>query len=124
MLPSMLLVLGCRLVSRRKGKTNISRPKSSVVAFTTLFAAGEKAQLAKVPGVTAEVIAAATIGSQWGYAHATHLVFGVSIAFGVATVLCSLFLGSLKKYTTAGTWSDIAMPRLLTRLGIDVHRGL
>ncbi|KXS97771.1 hypothetical protein AC579_8823 [Pseudocercospora musae] len=39
--------------------------------------------LAKVPGLTPQVIAAATTGAQWAYAHALHLVWYTSIAFGI-----------------------------------------
>ncbi|CZT15092.1 related to MFS drug efflux pump [Ramularia collo-cygni] len=56
-------------------------PSTSVELFVgTMLTA--PANISSVPGVTPEVLAAATLGRQWAYAEALHLVWYVSIAFG------------------------------------------
>lgn len=72
---------------------------SEVPAFVQAFATAP-ASAANVPGVTQEVLGAATRASQDSYAYALSYVWYVSIAFGVLSVLASIFLGNVTKYMT------------------------
>lgn len=74
-------------------------PESSLVAFVTGFlATPPDPSIATLPGVTAEVIAAATLGTRWAFADSLKFVFIASIPFGVLATVCSLFLRGLDKY--------------------------
>ncbi len=56
--------------------------------------------IGSVPGVTPEVIAAATAATRSSYAYALSLVWYVSIAFGVCSIVACVFMGSVTKYMT------------------------
>lgn len=56
--------------------------------------------IANAPGYTAEVAAAATIGTKWAYAYALKYVWICSIPFGVLAFISCCFLPSIKKYQT------------------------
>lgn len=60
----------------------------------------EPTQIASVPGFTPQILQAALKGVQWGYAISLHYVWYTSIPFGVAAIVCCLFLGSTAKYQT------------------------
>lgn len=72
---------------------------SEVPSFVKAFVASPAAAV-KLPGVTAQVIAAATKASQNSYAYALSYVWYVSIAFGVCSIVASVFLGNVTKYMT------------------------
>ncbi len=74
-------------------------PVSSAKVFVeTLFT--DPTKIVTVPGVTPEVIAAATSGSQWAYADSLRYVWYTSIPFGICAVICVAFLPSTAKYQT------------------------
>lgn len=61
---------------------------------------GAPTKIASVPGVTAEIIEAATIGTRWAYADSLKYVWLTSIAFGVCAIVACLFIGNITKYMT------------------------
>jgi hypothetical protein len=82
-------------------------PETSLVEFVTKFLGGDMTGLASVDGVTGEVIAAASFGSQWAYADSLKWVFVTSVPFGVCAIVASIFLGDIKKYMTNRVASNI-----------------
>ncbi|KAF2165420.1 hypothetical protein M409DRAFT_55818 [Zasmidium cellare ATCC 36951] len=74
-------------------------PTESLETFVKTFVASP-AMAAEIPGVTQQIIAAAASASQWSYAYALSYVWYVSIAFGVLSVVASIFLGNVTKYMT------------------------
>lgn len=74
-------------------------PAANLEAFVKAFVASPAAAM-EVSGVTQQVIAAAAQASQWSYAYALSYVWYVSIAFGVLSVVASIFLGNVTKYMT------------------------
>ncbi|EME87107.1 uncharacterized protein MYCFIDRAFT_97314, partial [Pseudocercospora fijiensis CIRAD86] len=76
-------------------------PLTSAELFVGTFLTTPTAEaLAQVPGITPQVIAAATTGVQWAYANALHLVWYTSIAFGSCAMICSLCIPNTRKYQT------------------------
>lgn len=65
-------------------------PQSSVASFLSAFPLGETA-LAKVSGVTPEVLEAAGLAFKWSYAHALKVVALTSVGFGVLGILGCLY---------------------------------
>ena len=80
-------------------RSGILVPAANVESFVKAFVASP-AMAAKIPGATMDVIAAATRASQGSYAYALSYVWYVSIAFGVLSVIASIFLGNVTKYMT------------------------
>lgn len=74
-------------------------PLASATDFVGLFLTNP-AELAKIPGVTAEILAAAVLGSRWAYADSLKYVWYTSIVFGGLSIVACLFLGDIKKYMT------------------------
>lgn len=76
-------------------------PLTSATEFVTLFLT-DPAALAttKIPGMTPQVVQAATIGSRWAYAESLKYVWLTSTAFGVCAIIACLFLGNISKYMT------------------------
>lgn len=74
-------------------------PTANLETFVKTFVASP-AMAAQIPGVTQQVIAAAARASQFSYAYALSYVWYVSIAFGVLSVVASIFLGNVTKYMT------------------------
>ena len=74
-------------------------PKNAELFVTTYLTA--PAEIAKVPGVTAEIITAAGIGSRWAYSESLKYVWLASIPFGVIAITACLFIGSISKYMTS-----------------------
>lgn len=56
--------------------------------------------IAKIPGVNATVVEAATLGSRWAYAESLRYVWYTSIAFGSLAIILCLFIPSIRKYST------------------------
>lgn len=54
-----------------------------------------------MPGVTPDILAAATLGTRWAYANSLPYVWYSSIPFGVVTVIVCLFLPDVRKYMTS-----------------------
>jgi hypothetical protein len=57
-------------------------------------------KLALVPGVTPEIVAAATVGSRWAYSESLKYVWLTSIAFGAISIVACVFIKSIRKYLT------------------------
>jgi hypothetical protein len=68
-------------------------PASSVTGYMTAIAAGGSAEaLAKVEGLTAEILAVGTTAYRFAYSHAYKTIFLTSVAFGVLSIICNLFV--------------------------------
>jgi len=66
-----------------------------------LTAAGLLPAIRKLPNVTSdEAYQTLVLAGQESYSHAYPYVYYVSIAFGGVSIICSLFLGDIKKYMT------------------------
>ncbi|KIW37708.1 uncharacterized protein PV06_10339 [Exophiala oligosperma] len=74
-------------------------PVADAEAFVGTFLT-KPAEIAKVPGVNATIIEAATIGSRWAFAESLRYVWYTSIAFGSVACVLSLFIPSIRKYCT------------------------
>jgi hypothetical protein len=74
-------------------------PPSSVELFVSTFLTAPK-NVTQVPGVTLEVVASATRGTQWAYSQSLKFVWFTSIAFGSIAIVCTVLLPSTKKYQT------------------------
>ena len=65
-------------------------PKSSLVELLKAITAGAPAAMKAVPGINAQIIAAATEASKTAYSQAFSTVFLASIAFGGLAIIASL----------------------------------
>lgn len=74
-------------------------PVTEAEAFVGTFLT-KPADIAKIPGVNAAVIEAATLGSRWAYAESLRYVWYTSIAFGCLAIILCLFIPSIRKYST------------------------
>ncbi|KAF2110595.1 major facilitator superfamily domain-containing protein [Lophiotrema nucula] len=74
-------------------------PLSSAEAFVGTFLTAPT-EIGSVPGVTPQIIAAATRGTQWAYSDSLKYVWFTSIAFGGMAIVCCILLPSTKKYQT------------------------
>lgn len=74
-------------------------PVSDATKFVTSFLTAP-GSIMTVPGVTPEVVAAATRGAQDSYAYALSFVWYTSIAFGLVAIIAAGFLGNNRKYLT------------------------
>ncbi|OAL20453.1 hypothetical protein AYO22_08947 [Fonsecaea multimorphosa] len=72
-------------------------PDSSIPAFIKALAAGQTAMLAKVPGITPQIIAKGFIALQQAYADSIRVVFIIAAAIGLLGSFACLFLGDMKK---------------------------
>jgi len=79
-------------------------PPSQIPAFLGAFLNGNTTALATYP---LAVIGAATEAYKSSYAQAFKMVYEVSIPFGVAAIVCCLFLGDIRKYMTQRVAVDI-----------------
>ena len=73
-------------------------PKNAELFVETYLTVPE--EITSVPGVTAEIVTAAGIGSRWAYAESLKYVWLTSIPFGVISIIACLFIGSITKYMT------------------------
>ena len=81
-------------------KLGIKDPKV-IGEIIQLTAAGLLDEIRKVPGVSSDQAYNALVAAgQQAYAHAYPYVYYVSIAFGGVSIMCSLFLGNIRKYMT------------------------
>jgi hypothetical protein len=67
------------------------------------------ATAATISGVTPDILAAATLGSQWVYAKNLRMVWLVSIPFGVCAIIACCFLGNTSKFMTNRVAARIQM---------------
>ncbi|OCT47870.1 putative major facilitator superfamily transporter [Cladophialophora carrionii] len=74
-------------------------PLSSAEQFVATYL-GAPANLTAVPGVNAQIIDAAAIGSRWAYADSLKYVWLTSISFGACAIIACLFIGNISKYMT------------------------
>jgi len=74
-------------------------PVSAAPAFVGAYLT-VPAEAAALPGVTAEVLAAALLGLQWAYAEALHYVWYTSIAFGICSIVAAACLPNTRKFET------------------------
>lgn len=82
-------------------------PLESAEAFVGAYLTMPEA-LAEVPGVTAEVLEAAVIGTRWAFSESLKFVWLASIPFGVCTIIACFFLGNTKKYMTNRVAANLA----------------
>lgn len=71
-----------------------------VKTFVTTFLTDPKG-LTEVPGYTAEIATAATIGSRWGYSESLKWVWYVSMPFGILAMIACVFVPPIKKWQTS-----------------------
>lgn len=71
-------------------------PASSVVPFLTALEAGDSTTLASVPGVTKTIISVGAAALKLSYSKAFIIVYLVSIACGVLSVIAAWFTPSLE----------------------------
>lgn len=77
---------------------NAGLPTSSVASFLTALASGSTPALEQVPGVTPEVLQAATPAALRSSENAFQLIYLVSIAFGCCAIIASLAVNGPKLY--------------------------
>ena len=75
-------------------------PITSAPAFVAALVAQDTAALATIQGVTPAVISAATFAVKESYAYGFKYIYLVSIAFGGTAMICSAFLGDIRKFMT------------------------
>ena len=72
-------------------------PATSVGDFIKALGAGETAALEKIPGVTPEIIGTGLKAFKQAYADSIRVVFIIAAPFGVAAIILTYFLGSLRE---------------------------
>lgn len=81
-------------------KVGIQSPEV-IAEVIGLTAAGLLDGIRQLPNVTTEeAYQSLVLAGQEAYAHAYPFVYYVSLAFGCVSIICSLFLGDIKKYMT------------------------
>lgn len=72
-------------------------PAASLKAFVGAFATDDKPALAKIAGVTPEILAAAGAALKQAFADSIRVVYFIAIPFGVIACILCIFLGDMKK---------------------------
>lgn len=70
--------------------------ESFVTTFLTM-----PANITTAPGYSAEIAAAAVMGSRWAYAESLKWVWYVSIPFGILAVVACAFVPPIKQWQTS-----------------------
>jgi Fungal trichothecene efflux pump (TRI12) len=83
-------------------------PLADVPALIGALVAQNATAVAEVPGITQSILLVAEGALQDSYAEGFRKVYLVSIAFGGAAVIASLFLGDIRKY-------------MVSRVAVDIH---
>ena len=83
-------------------------PLSEIPALIGALVAQNATAVGEIPGLTPAILLAAEGGIQDSYVEGFKRVYLVSIAFGGAAVIASLFLGDIKKY-------------MVSRVAVDIH---
>jgi hypothetical protein len=83
-------------------------PITQIPAFIVALVAKNTTALGQIKGITPTILLAAQGAVQDSYVEGFRLIYLVSIAFGGAAVLASLFLGDIKKY-------------MVDRVAVDIH---
>jgi hypothetical protein len=86
-------------------------PHSSLPGFIEALSSGDSAALAKVPGVTPNIIAQGARALQQAYADSIRIVFIISAPFGVVALVACWFLGDLKKTMNSHIDAPVEMAR-------------
>lgn len=74
-------------------------PLADAKAFITILLT-EPTKIATAPGFSLTVLAGAQEGIRWAYAESLRYVWYTSIPFGIAAIICCIFLPSTAKYQT------------------------
>lgn len=72
-------------------------PPSSLEAFVGAFATNNKPALAKIAGVTPDILTAAVAALKQAFADSLRVVYFIAVPFGVVACILCLFLGDMKK---------------------------
>ena len=83
-------------------------PLAQVPELIGALVAQNTTALADIPGITSAILLAAEGAYQESYVEGFKRVYLVSIAFGGAAVVASLFLGDIRKY-------------MVSRVAVDIH---
>jgi len=83
-------------------------PITEVVEFVEALVSQNETAVAAIPGLTPQILLAAQEAVLDSYVQGFKRVYLVSIAFGGAAVLASVFLGNIKKY-------------MVDRVAVDIH---
>ncbi|OAP64846.1 hypothetical protein AYL99_00818 [Fonsecaea erecta] len=75
-------------------------PVAGAAEFVEVFVGGSLAELARLPGVNKQIIAAASLASRWAYADSLKYIWLTSIAFGGCAIVACMFLGNVSRYMT------------------------
>lgn len=73
---------------------------ANIETFVTTFLT-MPANITTAPGYTAEIGAAAVMGSRWAYAESLKWVWYVSIPFGILAVIACAFVPPIKQWQTS-----------------------
>ena len=83
-------------------------PPAELTAFITALVAKNETAIAGLKGITPQVLAAAGTAVNESYTEGFKLIYLVSIAFGGAAIIASVFLGDIRKY-------------MVDRVAVDIH---
>jgi hypothetical protein len=83
-------------------------PLAQVSQFVTALVAQNTTAIAQVKGITPAILIAAQDAVKDSYVEGFKMIYYVSIAFGGAAVIASLFLGDIRKY-------------MVDRVAVDIH---
>jgi hypothetical protein len=75
-------------------------PLSGLKEFVILFLTAPL-DAAMLPGVTGQVLAAATTGAQWAYAESLRYVWWTSLAIGCLSMECSMLIPNTRRFQTS-----------------------
>ena len=83
-------------------------PPTEILPFLAALAAQNMTAIAQLKGITPAVLAAAQAGVSDAYVLGFQRIYYVSIAFGGAAIIASIFLGDIRKY-------------MVDRVAVDIH---
>ena len=83
-------------------------PPAELTAFITALVAKNETAIAQLKGITPQVLLAAETAVNASYIEGFKLIYLVSIAFGGAAIIASMFVGDIKKY-------------MVDRVAVDIH---
>ena len=85
-------------------------PPASATPFVQALVAPQGAAelLAKVQGVTPEIIQAGALAARWAFADSLKYVWYATVPFGIICMICCAFLPNIRRFMT-------------NRLAVDIH---
>ena len=83
-------------------------PPTEILPFLKALVAHNETAIAQLKGITPAILAAANAGVSDAYVLGFQRIYYVSIAFGGAAIIASLFLGDIRKY-------------MVDRVAVDIH---